>query len=83
MRPGGLALGGRIVAGWIRARRLEQCRCGLVNVQLAARPIHAIAARREFASLVLFSQAFRSAYGLSPRHFRRQCSQAEDLCALP
>ncbi|MEV4040796.1 helix-turn-helix domain-containing protein [Streptomyces umbrinus] len=66
---------GQTVAGWIRERRLEQCRRDLANSHLAARPIHAIAARWGFSSPAHFSQAFRSAYGLSPRQFRQQCAR--------
>jgi AraC-like DNA-binding protein len=63
---------GHTVAGYIRERRLEQCRRDLADRQLAARPIHAIAARWAFTSPAYFSQTFRSAYGLSPRQFRQQ-----------
>jgi AraC-like DNA-binding protein len=65
---------GRTVAGWIRERRLEQCRRDLADLRLALRPINAIAARWGFTSHAHFSQAFRNAYGLSPRQFRRQCT---------
>ncbi|WUR85859.1 helix-turn-helix domain-containing protein [Streptomyces phaeochromogenes] len=65
---------GHTVAGWIRERRLEQCRRDLADPRLAARPIHAIAAQWAFTSPAHFSQAFRSAYGLSPRQFRQQCA---------
>ncbi|MFI0446626.1 helix-turn-helix domain-containing protein [Actinomadura sp. 6N118] len=41
---------------------------------LAARPINAIAAQWGFPNPAHFSQAFRSAYGLSPRQFRQQCA---------
>ncbi|MFD0853500.1 AraC family transcriptional regulator [Actinomadura adrarensis] len=34
----------------------------------------AIAARWSFTSASHFSQAFRSAYGLSPRQFRQECA---------
>ncbi|MET8142711.1 helix-turn-helix transcriptional regulator [Sphaerisporangium sp. NPDC005288] len=61
---------GRTVAGWIRERRLEQCRRDLAEPLLAGYPINAIAARWGFTSPAHFSQAFRSAYGLSPRDFR-------------
>jgi AraC-like DNA-binding protein len=64
---------GHTVAGWVRERRLEQCRRDLADPRLATRPINAIAARWGFTSPAHFSQAFRSAYGLSPREFRRQC----------
>lgn len=62
------------VAGWIREQRLKQCRRDLANPHLAARPIYAIGARWGFTSPAHFSQAFRSAYGLSPSQFRRQCA---------
>jgi AraC-like DNA-binding protein len=65
---------GHTIAGWIRERRLEQCRRDLANPQLAARPIHPIAARWGFTSPAHFSQAFRSAHGLSPRQYRQQCT---------
>jgi AraC-like DNA-binding protein len=67
---------GHTVAGWIRERRLEQCRRDLINPHLAARPINAIAARWGFTSPAHFSQAFRNVYGLSPRQYRRQCTTA-------
>ncbi|MFF3712876.1 helix-turn-helix domain-containing protein [Streptomyces phaeochromogenes] len=65
---------GRTVGGWVRERRLEQCRRDLAAPHLTTRPIHAIAARWGFTSPAHFSQAFRSAYGLSPRQFREQCA---------
>jgi AraC-like DNA-binding protein len=67
---------GHTVAGWIRARRLERCHRDLADPGLAARPINAIAARWGFTSPAHFSQAFRSAYGLSPRQFRQECATA-------
>jgi AraC-like DNA-binding protein len=65
---------GHGVAGWIRERRLEHCRRDLADARLAARPIHAIAARWGFTNPAHFSQAFRVAYGLSPRQFRQQAT---------
>ena len=65
---------GQTVAGWIRARRLERCHRDLADPSLASRPISAIAARWGFTSPAHFSQAFRSAYGLSPRQFRQECA---------
>ncbi|MFI0451176.1 helix-turn-helix domain-containing protein [Actinomadura sp. 6N118] len=65
---------GHTTAGWIRQRRLEQCRRDLTDPLLAARPINAIAARWGFTSPAHFSQAFRSTYGLSPRQYRQQCA---------
>jgi AraC-like DNA-binding protein len=46
----------------------------LADPRLAARPINATAARWGFTSHAHFSQAFRNAYGLSPRQFRQQCA---------
>lgn len=63
---------GRTVAGWIRERRLERCRRDLAEPRLDDRTIKAIAARWGFTNSAHFSQAFRSAYGLSPREFRQQ-----------
>ncbi|MEU5876698.1 helix-turn-helix domain-containing protein [Spirillospora sp. NPDC047279] len=63
---------GHTVAGWIRECRLERCRRDLTDPRLAGRPINAIAARWGFTSPAHFSQAFRGAYGLSPRQFRQQ-----------
>jgi AraC-like DNA-binding protein len=66
---------GHTVAGWIRQRRLEQCRRDLAEPHLAGYPINAIAARWGFTSPAHFSQAFRGAYGLSPSEFRRHCAR--------
>jgi len=63
---------GHTVAGWVRERRLEACRRDLANPDLGNRTINAIAARWGFTSPAHFSQAFRKAYGLSPRQFREQ-----------
>ncbi|PWR07310.1 hypothetical protein DKT68_19835 [Micromonospora acroterricola] len=60
------------VAGWIRERRLEQCRRDLAEPGLAGRSIQAIGGQWGFRNPTHFSQAFRSAYGLSPLQFRRQ-----------
>jgi AraC-like DNA-binding protein len=63
---------GHTVAGWIRERRLQQCRRDLADPRLDARPINAIAARWGFTNPAHFSQVFRKTYGLSPRQFRQQ-----------
>jgi AraC-like DNA-binding protein len=64
---------GHAVAGWIRERRLEKCRHDLADPSLVTRPINAIAAQWGLTNAAHFSQAFRNAYGLSPRQFRQQC----------
>ncbi|TDD84049.1 AraC family transcriptional regulator [Actinomadura darangshiensis] len=63
---------GQTVAGWVRERRLELCRRDLADPGLTALSISAIACRWGYRNPAHFSQAFRSAYGLSPRQFRRQ-----------
>jgi AraC-like DNA-binding protein len=65
---------GHTVAGWVRRLRLEQCQRDLANSSLATWPINAIAARWGFTSAAHFSQAFRNAYGHSPRQFRQQAA---------
>jgi AraC-like DNA-binding protein len=72
---------GETVAGWVRARRLEHCSRDLADPLLAGRPIHAVANRWGFRSAAHFSQAFRHAYGLSPREFREQHAYPEDPAA--
>ncbi|MFE1797311.1 helix-turn-helix domain-containing protein [Streptomyces sp. NPDC059517] len=67
---------GHTVAAWIRERRLEQCRRDLADPALSDLPIRAIAARWGFTSPAHFSQAFRSAHGLSPRQFRHRSTMA-------
>ncbi|NNN30988.1 helix-turn-helix domain-containing protein [Streptomyces sp. S3(2020)] len=62
---------GHTVGGWIRQLRLERCRADLADPLLAASPVHAIASRWGFTSAAHFSQAFRHAYGLTPRDYRR------------
>jgi AraC-like DNA-binding protein len=76
---------GHTVAGWVRERRLEQCRRDLANPHLATRPINVIAARWGFTNAAHFSQTFRNAYGHSPRQFRQQATNSAlrpNNCAL-
>lgn len=58
------------VAGWIRSRRLEHCRRDLA-AQPLDRPVSAIAASWGLPDAAHFSKAFRAAYGLPPRDYRR------------
>jgi AraC-like DNA-binding protein len=62
---------GLTVAGWIRQRRLEQCRRDLADPALAARPVAAIAARWGFTSAADFSRTFRASHGMPPAEYRR------------
>jgi len=68
---------GRTVAGWVRQRRLDRARRDLADPQAASTPIHGIAARWGFADAAHFSRAFRAAYGLPPRDYRRLAGQPE------
>lgn len=65
---------GHTVSGWIRQCRLERCRRDLADPRLASYTITVIAARWGFTGPAHFSQAFRSAYGLSPRQFRQNAT---------
>ncbi|MEV5386248.1 helix-turn-helix domain-containing protein [Streptomyces sp. NPDC052721] len=55
------------VGGWIRHRRLEECRRELVRPRRTRPAVAAIAHRWGFLSAAHFSRAFRAAYGMSPR----------------
>jgi AraC-like DNA-binding protein len=61
---------GRTVAGWVRTRRLEQCRRDLGDPLLAEQPVSAIGARWGLTDAAHFSRVFRAAYGSSPREYR-------------
>ena len=61
---------GLTVAGWIRRRRLEQCRRDLSDPALANRPVAAVAARWGFTSAADFSRAFRAEHGMPPSEYR-------------
>jgi AraC-like DNA-binding protein len=58
------------VAGWIRSRRLENCRRDLADPHRQNHPIRAIAARWGYPDPANFTRAFRTAYGLTPGEFR-------------
>ena len=57
-------------SGWIRRRRLEECRRELAAQGAADVTVAAIALHWGFASPAHFSRIFRTAYGLSPREWR-------------
>ncbi|MFE0171262.1 helix-turn-helix domain-containing protein [Streptomyces sp. NPDC059002] len=65
---------GETVAASIRRRRLERCHADLADPRLRRRPISAVAARWGFLRPADFSRAFRAAYGVPPREFRRSAS---------
>lgn len=63
---------GVTVADWIRQRRLLASQCDLANPACATLSITQIAMRRGFGGSSHFSNAFKQAFGLSPRDYRRQ-----------
>lgn len=65
-----LAEQGHTVSGWIRERRLAQCRRDLADPALAHLPIAAIGGRWGYPDPAYFSHAFKSVYGMSPREAR-------------
>ena len=69
---------GLTVAGWIRRRRLEQCRRDLTDPALDARPVAAIAARWGFSSAADFSRSFRAAHGVPPAEYRRSARAVKE-----
>ncbi len=60
------------VAETIRRRRLERCSTDLLDPMLSSLPIHAVASRWGFTDAAVFSRAFRTAYGISPREHRHR-----------
>ncbi|WP_331724242.1 helix-turn-helix domain-containing protein (plasmid) [Streptomyces longwoodensis] len=63
---------GETVASYIRHRRLSHARRDLADPSLAARPVHAIAARWGFPQAPDFTRAFRAEYGTTPTEYRRE-----------
>jgi AraC-like DNA-binding protein len=61
---------GTTVGTWIRSRRLAKCRAELANLR-RDRSITEIAMDWGFNDVAYFSRSFSSAYGISPREFRR------------
>ncbi|MFF3848829.1 AraC family transcriptional regulator [Streptomyces sp. NPDC002328] len=61
------------VRDWIRARRLERCRRELADPRCRHQPVHVIAARWGHPDPANFTRAFRTAYGVTPHSYRRQC----------
>ncbi|WP_059006162.1 helix-turn-helix domain-containing protein [Streptomyces specialis] len=68
---------GTTVSAFIRRERLERARRALSDAALCGMPIHAIAARWGFANSADFSRAFRAAYGVPPRDYRRRALECD------
>ena len=69
-----LAEQGHTVSGWIRERRLTQCRRDLTDPALAHLPVAAIGGRWGYPDPAYFSHAFKSVYGMSPREAPRDAT---------
>ncbi|UFQ99895.1 helix-turn-helix domain-containing protein [Streptomyces sp. Go40/10] len=65
---------GLTVSGWIRRQRLEHARRDLADPALHRTPIHLIASRWGYPQAADFSRAFRNAYGIPPKDYRRHGS---------
>jgi len=74
---------GQSFTGYVRGRRLERCRADLASPACAQLSISEICFRWGFNGSAHFSRAFRSAYGQSPREYRRAAigDAAADLSA--
>jgi AraC-like DNA-binding protein len=70
---------GVTVGGWIRSRRLAQCRVALTDVR-RDRTITEIAIKWGFSDAAHFSRSFKAAFGISPNAFRR--ARTSNLGAL-
>ncbi|MFJ9012501.1 helix-turn-helix domain-containing protein [Streptomyces canus] len=60
------------VSGWIRRLRLERARELLADPARSDVPVHLVAVRAGFEHHPVFTRAFRAAYGMSPRDYRRR-----------
>lgn len=66
-------------AAWIRHQRLERARRDLADATHHDAPVHRIATRWGFADHATFTRAFRAAYGLPPRDYRRRALDASPI----
>jgi AraC-like DNA-binding protein len=58
------------VTGWVRQRRLGQCRRDLLDPALRDHPVSAIGLRAGFPDPAHFTRAFRAVYGAPPAEYR-------------
>jgi AraC-like DNA-binding protein len=71
-----LAEQGHTVSGWIRERRLTECRRDLADPALAHLPIAAVGSRWGFPDAAHFSHVYKAAYGTSPRQTREAAQRS-------
>jgi AraC-like DNA-binding protein len=67
------------VARLIREKRLDRCRRSLGDPQQAHRTVSEIAYGWGFSDLTSFGRAFKKAYGVLPRDYRRASKSASPL----
>ena len=67
---------GETVTGWIRARRIEQCRRDLVDARYTRLPVSSVAARWGLVNAAHFSRLFKSVHGVAPTEYRALALQA-------
>ncbi|MFD7020960.1 AraC family transcriptional regulator [Streptomyces sp. NPDC059161] len=65
---------GTTLAAFIRRQRLQKAYHDLMDPNLRALPIHAIAARCGIAQAPTFTRAFKAAYGISPSDHRHEAT---------
>ncbi|WP_216897538.1 helix-turn-helix domain-containing protein [Nocardia alni] len=66
---------GATVAGYIRAQRLRRCARDLADPAMGHQSVGLIAARWGVADVSHFARLFKSAYGRTPREFRREAME--------
>ncbi|NYI04746.1 helix-turn-helix domain-containing protein [Allostreptomyces psammosilenae] len=60
------------VGAWIRGQRLERARHDLTDPALRAVPIYRVAERWGFTQPSVFTRAFTTSYGVTPREYRQR-----------
>jgi len=68
--------GGISFVNYVRVRRLERCRCELGNPEYRHLSVSDICFRWGFNDAGHFSRTFRTAFGITPREYRRQQEEA-------
>jgi AraC-type DNA-binding domain-containing proteins len=74
--------GGISVSSWIRQRRLERCRETLADPRASELTINSIGAQWGMCDAAHFSRTFKSAYGITPREFRRDAQRHRSRATL-
>jgi AraC-like DNA-binding protein len=68
---------GHTVSGWIRRRRLEQCRRDLEDPHFAALPVSEVGALWGFTDAPHFRRTFKAGYGIAPSELRASRKDAK------